>query len=80
MKNFKGLKIWQKGFSISVRSYDLVKLFPSNEKFGLSQQITNAAVSIPSNVAEGCSRSSIKDHCRFIEIWVHHLNWKLRYL
>ena len=44
MKNFKGLKIWQKGFSISVRSYDLVKLFPLNEKFGLSQQITNTAV------------------------------------
>jgi four helix bundle protein len=68
MKNFKELKIWQKGFNIAVNSFKLVSTFPKEEKFGLSSQITRAAVSIPSNIAEGSSRSSEKDYNRFIEI------------
>lgn len=68
MRNFKELKIWQKGFEIAVDTYNFTKLFPSSEKFGLSSQITRAAVSIPSNVAEGSSRKSEKDYNRFIEI------------
>ena len=67
MKNFKELKIWQKGVDIAVNSYRLVESFPSSEKFSLSQQITRAAVSIPSNIAEGSSRSSEKDYARFLE-------------
>jgi four helix bundle protein len=68
MRNFKELKIWQKGFEISVLCYDLIGTFPPSEKFGLSSQLTRAAVSIPSNIAEGSSRSSEKDYSRFIEI------------
>lgn len=68
MVNFKRLKIWQKGFDIAVRSFQLTRSFPREEKFGLSSQITKAAVSIPSNIAEGSSRSSRKDYCRFLEI------------
>ena len=68
MRNFKELKIWQKGFDIAVKSFHLTSLFPKEEKFGLSSQITRAAVSIPSNIAEGSSRSSEKDYSRFIEI------------
>ena len=48
MKNFKELKVWQKGFEIAVKSYQLTESFPKEEKFGLSLQITRAAVSIPS--------------------------------
>jgi len=68
MRNFKQLKIWQKGFDIAVKSFKLTESFPKEEKFGLSVQITKAAVSIPSNIAEGSSRSSEKDYNRFIEI------------
>ena len=68
MRNFKELKIWQKGFDIAVKSYKLTSRFPKEEKFGITSQITSAAVSIPSNIAEGSSRSSEKDYQRFIEI------------
>ncbi|MDB5209776.1 MAG: four helix bundle protein [Sediminibacterium sp.] len=68
MKNFKGLKVWQKGFDIAVASFKLTESFPTQERFGLSSQITRAAVSIPSNIAEGSSRSSEKDYKRFLEI------------
>jgi four helix bundle protein len=68
MRNFKQLKIWQKGFSIAVRAINLTQSFPTQEKFGLSSQITRSAVSIPSNIAEGSSRTSDKDYSRFIEI------------
>jgi four helix bundle protein len=68
MKNFKELKIWQKGIAIAAQSFQLVQAFPKEERFGLSLQITRAAVSIPSNIAEGSSRSSEKDYNRYLEI------------
>ncbi len=68
MRNFKQLKIWQKGLDIAVNSFKLTSTFPKEEKYGLTSQITRSAVSIPSNVAEGSSRSSNKDYSRFIEI------------
>jgi four helix bundle protein len=68
MTNFKQLKIWQKGFAIAVNSLKLTAAFPIEERFGLSGQINKAAISIPSNIAEGSSRSSQKDYNRFIEI------------
>jgi len=68
MKNFKELKIWQKGMDIAVQSYKLINTFPSAEKYSISAQINRAGVSIPSNIAEGSSRSSEKDYGRFIEI------------
>jgi four helix bundle protein len=68
MKNFKQLKIWQKGFDIAVNTYRFVSTLPKEEKFGLTSQLTRAAVCIPSNIAEGSSRSSEKDYTRFIEI------------
>jgi len=67
MRNFKELKIWQKGFQIAVNSFKLASTFPKEEKFGITIQITKAAVSIPSNIAEGSSRSSEKDYNRFLE-------------
>ena len=67
MKNFKQLLIWQKGFDIAKQSFTLIESFPKEERFSLSNQITRAAVSIPSNIAEGSSRSSEKDYNRFCE-------------
>lgn len=68
MRNFKELKIWQKGFEIAIETYKLTETFPTTEKFGLTQQATRSAISIPSNIAEGSSRFSEKDYKRFIEI------------
>jgi four helix bundle protein len=68
MKNFKQLKIWQRGFDIAVKSFRLVSSFPADQKFGICSPVTKSAVSIPSNIAEGSSRTSEKDYCRFIEI------------
>lgn len=68
MRNFKELKVWRNGFDIAAMAFALVEDFPQQEKFGLSSQITRAAVSIPSNIAEGSSRSSEKEYKRFLEI------------
>ena len=68
MRNFKELKIWQKGFQIAINSFKLTSTFPKEEKYGITSQITKAAVSIPSNISEGSSRSSEKDYNRFVEI------------
>lgn len=67
MRNFKNLKIWQKGFDIAVSSFQFVSRFPKEEKYGICSQITRAAVSIPSNIAEGSSRKSEKDYHRYLE-------------
>ena len=68
MRNFKELKIWQRGFDIAIKAFQLTSGFPKEEKYGIVSQITRAAVSIPSNIAEGSSRNSEKDYNRFIEI------------
>ncbi len=68
MKNFKLLRIWQMGMEIANESYMLIRGFPSSEKYGLASQLTKSAVSIPSNIAEGCAKSSAKDTAKFIEI------------
>jgi four helix bundle protein len=68
MRDFKRLKIWQKGFEIAVKTFRLTAGFPKEEKYGLSSQLNRAGVSISSNIAEGSSRASEKDYRRFIEI------------
>ena len=68
MKDFKKLKIWQKGMELVMGVYELSSQLPSDERFGLKSQITRAAVSIPSNIAEGSAKKSKKDYVRFLEI------------
>ena len=68
MKNFRELKIWNLGMELVFEVYQLVKELPEREKYGITAQITRAVVSIPSNIAEGSSRSSEKDIKRFLEI------------
>jgi four helix bundle protein len=68
MRNFRKLNIWQQGIQIVKEVYLLSDLLPKEEKFGLRSQICRAAVSIPSNIAEGCSRESEIDFKRFLEI------------
>jgi len=68
MRNFRELKIWQKGMDIVKGVYGLAAMLPSDERFGLKSQIQRASVSIPSNIAEGCSRNSETDFKHFLEI------------
>jgi len=68
MKNFKELKIWQKGFQIAIDCFKITATFPKHEKFGLVSHLNRACISIPSNIAEGSSRKSNLDYNRFIQI------------
>ena len=68
MHNLKELKIWQKAIDLSVDVYKATIGYPSDERFGLTSQIRRAAVSIPSNIAEGAGRNSKKEFCNFLGI------------
>lgn len=68
MRDFKKLNVWNKSMDFTVNVYLLMQHLPVDERFALKSQIQRAAVSIPSNIAEGCSRSSQLDFKRFLEI------------
>jgi four helix bundle protein len=68
MRDFRKLQIWQHGLNLVFATYKLTKDFPESEKYGLTSQLNRAAVSVPSNIAEGSSRNSEKDNIRFLEI------------
>ncbi len=68
MRNFRELEIWNLSRGLVKEVYVLMKDMPVEEKFGLTSQIKRSAVSIPSNIAEGCAKKSNKDFSRFLEI------------
>ena len=68
MHNYKNLHIWQDGIKLARRIYEITSTFPANEKYGIVSQMTRAAVSIPSNIAEGAGRNSNKDFANFLSI------------
>ncbi|WP_374958192.1 four helix bundle protein [Gilvibacter sp.] len=65
--NFKKLKIWQEGMILVDETYKMTKGFPDVEKFNLVSQLIRCAVSIPSNIAEGTSKSTNKHFNKYIE-------------
>jgi four helix bundle protein len=65
-RSYKDLVVWQKGVALAKLVYQLTKSFPSEEKFGLVAQMRRAAVSIPSNVAEGQARHTTGEFVQFI--------------
>ena len=67
MHNFKKMKIWIDSISLVSESYELTRTFPDREKFGLTSQMNRSAVSIPSNIAEGSSKSSNKHFNKYLE-------------
>lgn len=73
MRDFRKLEIWKNGIELVKQVYQLSNKLPSEEKYGLRSQITRAAVSIPSNIAEGCSRNSEVEFKRFLEIAIGSL-------
>jgi four helix bundle protein len=68
MFNFEKLAVWQKAIDFADFIYAETRAFPGEERFGLTNQLRRAAVSISSNIAEGSSRSSKNDFARFAEI------------
>ena len=68
MKSYTDLDVWIKSRDLATLMYDMTKVFPKEELFGLSSQIRRAAVSIPSNIAEGCGRNTAKDTLQFLFI------------
>lgn len=68
MRDYKSLKIWERAHSVVKKVYLLSIEFPDSERFSLTNQIRRAAVSVPSNIAEGSTRTSDKDFARFLEI------------
>ncbi len=68
MHNFKELKVWQKAVDFVVKIYSVTRSYPNEEKFGLVSQMRRAGVSIPSNIAEGCAKTSSKSFINSLEI------------
>lgn len=68
MHQFKQLGIWKKSRLLCSKIYNITATFPSEEKFGITNQLRRASVSIPSNIAGGSSKNSNKDFARFLEI------------
>ncbi|MBM4176240.1 MAG: four helix bundle protein [Ignavibacteria bacterium] len=68
MKDFRNLKVWELAHNIAMTVYKLTESFPREEIYGLTSQIRRAGISIPTNISEGCGRSSDADFKRFLQI------------
>lgn len=64
--DYTKLEVWQLSRKLTGNIYEMTSTFPGNEIFGLSNQMRRAAVSVPSNIAEGCGRKSHKERLRFL--------------
>lgn len=68
MRDYKKHLVWQKSHQLTLEIYKVTKAFPKEEMFSLTSQMKRSSSSIPTNIAEGCGRSSDKDFCRFLYI------------
>jgi four helix bundle protein len=62
LKNYRELLVWQKAYRLCIAIYIVTKRFPKEEKFGLTSQVRRAAVSVPSNIAEGYGRKTTPEY------------------
>jgi four helix bundle protein len=67
-RSFRNVKAWQHADDLAVAIYAASREFPRAETYGLTQQLRRAAVSVPSNIAEGCARESRAEYLRFCDI------------
>jgi len=65
-KSYKGLVVWQKAMDLVKRVYQLTEDFPDREKYGLVAQMRRATISVPSNIAEGQARRSVREFIQFV--------------
>ena len=68
MQKFRDLKVWQRSHQLTLNIYGLTSKFPSEERFGVTSQLRRAAVSVPSNIAEGSKRRQPRDYAHFLNI------------
>lgn len=68
MKSYRDLIVWQKSVVMVTHVYQLLKVYPEDEKFGLTSQIKRSSISISSNIAEGYGRNYTRDYIRFLNI------------
>jgi len=68
MQDYKKLEVWEKAHSLTVAIYKITETFPKDELYGLTSQIRRASVSVPSNIAEGCSREGKSEFVQFLKI------------
>lgn len=66
LRSFRDLIVWQKAMLLAREIYQLVKMLPVEERYALSDQMRRAAVSVPSNIAEGQARNSTKEFIQFL--------------
>jgi len=68
LRNYRDLQVWQKAYQLCLEIYKATGEFPKNELYGITAQIRRAAVSVPSNVAEGYGRKTTKEYIQFLYI------------
>lgn len=68
MKDFRTLKVWEKSHLIVLAVYKATQSFPKNELYGITSQIQRSAVSVPTNIAEGCGKDSDAELGRYFKI------------
>ena len=68
IRSYRDLKVWQKSMDLAVRTYELTRTFPSEEKYGIVSQMPRAAASVPANIAEGQARRSTKEFIQMLGI------------
>src|SRR3989338_4448546 len=79
IKNFQDLEVWQKADALAHRVFDLTESFPSQYRFDLTGQLRRAALSVPTNLAEGCATTHTKELLQFINI-AHRSSSETQYL
>jgi four helix bundle protein len=67
-KSYRDLIVWKKSYNLTLEIYEITSLFPAEERYGLTYQLRKAAVSIPSNIAEGEGRNSNAEFRHFLAI------------
>lgn len=68
MKDFRSLKVWEKAHELTLTIYEVTREFPKHETYGVTSQIQRAAVSVPTNIAEGCGKDSDAELKRYFLI------------
>jgi four helix bundle protein len=68
IQSYEDLRVWQNAITLCESVYELTRSFPEGERFGLTSQLRRAAVSVPSNIAEGWGRGTRADYVRFLRV------------
>ncbi len=74
MQDYRELQVWQRSHKLVLALYRATQSFPSAERYGLVSQLRRAALSVPTNIAEGCRRAAAREYAQFLNIAVGSLS------